>query len=108
MPLQLNDAWMRILSQPGKIFSVKFRKRYGAQAGTIRDMLCMRPVYKYATGVVPPAERFVEDWNNDVLTVWDLQKFRELRAQGVPEDQAGYDSYRKINMREILDISIPP
>jgi len=107
------DAYNRILASPGKFFFVEFHLRRasrtdGRPAGTIRRMLAKVPCHKYKKGIVSDAERAAEDAANDTVTCWDVQKFKELRANGVPLMEAGWQSYRRIPLDDIVNISIPP
>lgn len=126
-----NDVWNRIFSIRGELFRVVFRTKTSQHRmnpdgtrtseiisgpGRTRSMLCRRLVQKFALGVIPPAVRLAEDVENNVLTVWDIETFRMLRIhledQGMKPFEAlmtaGRRSYRRINMAEILSISIPP
>jgi hypothetical protein len=122
-----NEAWERILDARGRIFRVTFRTKTPqrrmnpdgtrtqeivAGPGRIRTMVARRLVQKFALGVIHPEERFQEDVEHNVLTVWDVQTFHLLRRH--LEDQgmepfaammtAGRRSYRRLNMDQIIDL----
>lgn len=84
-----------------------------AGPGRVRTMICRRLVHKYTLGVISPEARMEEDLRADVLTVFDIQTFHLLRKhledQGVERFaammQAGRRSYRRLNMRGIVEIT---
>lgn len=125
------DAWHRIFSVRGEIFRVVFRTKTAqrhmnldgtrtseivAGPGRVRSMLARRLVQKFALGVIPADMRLAEDIAANVLTVWDVETFKMLRThledQGMKPFEAmmtaGRRSYRRINMADIVSISIPP
>lgn len=115
-----NEAWNRIAVAGKQFFSVSFQRKNDKvgkdengkkvviePAGTIRKMLCRRGVKKYAKGVLPPGQRKAEDIRCNVLTVFDVQEMAKLRKSGMRMGEAGRKSYRRINMAEVVDISIP-
>lgn len=119
------DAWNRIAAAGGIIFSVTFRRKHPKidretkqvvePAGSLRKMTCRRGVRKHTQGIIPPGVRLAEDVRCNVLTVWDIEFYherkRELRQQGVPAGvanmRAGRAAYRRINMAEVVEISLP-
>jgi len=131
------DAKLLIENQKGKFFKVAFLRKNpkfetinGVRtmvepAGALRVMLCRRGVKKYVKGVIDPAIRRMEDTVHDVLTVFDVEKFLELRrsVKNCPTctgtgcgfckggirplslKEAGFGSYRRINLKEIVSFS---
>jgi hypothetical protein len=122
--IEPNDAWTRIFAVGGEIFSVSFmrknpkydeNKAIVEPRGAIRRMVCRRRVRRYTRGVIAPAVRMAEDVKHNVLTVFDLQFFmqhrQELLERGFTREianlAAGRAAYRRINMAQVVDISIP-
>lgn len=107
-------AWQQ-LNDRNKFVRVHFRLKNDAKdgrpAGTLRIMFCRRRVYRYTNAVtglgtycISPAERQAEDRRCNVLTVWDVEKFHQLRAAGLGRIAAGRGAYRRINMAQVLRI----
>jgi len=128
------EAKQLIETQGGKFFRVLFKRKNDkvvggvvvAKAGETRSMLCRRGVKKFVKGVIPPAVRRAEDSRNMVLTVHDVEVFRELRTTPIlcPTcngagcafckqigkrpmrlKEAGAAAYRRINLQEVEDLS---
>lgn len=129
--IETADAWQRVWSVRGEIFRVVFRTKTSqrlmnadgtrtneivAGPGRTRSMLARRLVQKFALGVIPADVRLAEDVRANVLTVWDIETFKMLRThledQGMKPFEAlmtaGRRSYRRINMADVISISIPP
>lgn len=118
--MQSSEAWARIQAHPRIFFKVSFRRkrpkyakdekgrRYVMEpAGAIREMTCRLRVRKYVKGVLPEGQRKVEDLRHNVLTVFDTTVFHELRRKGLSKMEAGRQSYRRINMQEVISLSLP-
>lgn len=88
----------------GHIFSAVFEYKDNAtnrklgRVGKDREMLCRLGVKSYTKGVVKPEDRRKEDDNNQVLTVYDMTKWKE----GQTEEQA----YRRINIAGLKSLKI--
>jgi hypothetical protein len=105
------SAWDKIINNPSRFFYVEFRtktqsRNSGRPAGSIRKMLCKRPVHKYKRNRLGDMARDLEDKENNVITVWDVQKFNELRKKGISKRKAGWLSYRRINLDDVISLSI--
>jgi hypothetical protein len=120
--IPVHEVYNRIQTVGGKFFSVTFRRKHPKYsdergedgrrivlepAGAERHMVCRRRVRRYTLGVIPPEVRLREDLRNRVLTVFDVATFNQLRRQGYRLVTAGRQSYRRINVAEVVDISIP-
>ena len=81
--------------QGGKIFTVCFIKKGD---GSYRVMNCRRGVTKGVKGVLPPGHRAAEDARNQVLTVYDMQKYVE------GQDNKG--AFRRINLADMLALKM--
>ncbi len=105
----------RIASVGGQFFAVDFCRKNDKKvggvvveaAGSVRHMVCRRGVAKYVKGVLPEGQRKAEDAKHDVLTVWDVGVYQQLRKEGVDQGAAGEKAYRRINMADVKAISIP-
>jgi hypothetical protein len=115
-PMPVDDVKARIGSVGGRFFSVDFARKTDKKvngkvveaAGSIRRMLCRRGVAKYVKGVQDEGQRVREDERNDVLTVWDIGVYQELRRAGKEQEEAGSGAYRRINLVDVKAISIEP
>ena len=123
--INIQDMWNRVAlaDATGIIFSVSFKRKHpkyeyqeaGGKkvrveiepSGAIRHMLCRRRVHKYTKGIIPPGVRLAEDVKCGVLTVFDLQYFKQLKSKGYPNITAGRKSYRRINLMEVVSTSLP-
>jgi len=115
-PMPVDDVKTRIGSVKGRFFSVDFARkrdkkvngRIVEDAGSIRRMLCRRGVAKYVKGVQDEGQRKQEDERYEVLTVWDMGAYQELRRAGKEQEEAGAGAYRRINLADVKAISIEP
>jgi len=115
-PMPVDDVKARNGSVGGRFCSVDFARKNDKKvngkvveaAGSIRRMLCRRGVAKYVKGVQDEGQRVREDERNDVLTVWDMGKYQELRRAGKEQEEAGQGAYRRINLIDVKAISIEP
>jgi len=115
-PIPVRSVQARIKSSKGHFFSVDFARKKAKKvngvvvepAGAIRHMLCRTGVAKFVQGVQPEGKRRDEDSRHDVLTVWDVGVYQNLRREGMEQELAGVKAYRRINMADVKAISIPP
>lgn len=113
-PIPEDEIRNRIESVKGQFFSVDFARKTDKKVngvivepkGMIRHMLCRRGVGKYVKGVLPEGQRQAEDERNSVLTVWDVGVYQSKRKEGMEQEIAGEQSYRRINMADVKCISI--
>ena len=107
------DQIFDILHGEHQFFSVTFarrttRKDGSAKAGDLRTLLCRTGVSKYVKGVLPPGQRYNEDFKCCVLTVWAMDVFCSLRRQGLDKDAAAWRSWRRIDLTSIVKLSVLP
>ena len=95
----------------GKFFSVTFQRRTdrrdgSAVAGDLRTMLCRTNMTKFKLGVVSDFERDEEDFRNAIITCWDFGQYIVNRRTGLSKRQAGFRSWRRIDICGIRNISL--
>lgn len=91
---QINESASR-----GQFFKVKFIKR---TTGEERVMICRTRVKKHLAGT---GLRYSPKGKN-LLSVWDVEKYHEMRSNGFSEEEAGHKSYRQIPVDNIIEISL--
>jgi hypothetical protein len=85
------------------IFSVVFVKK---TTGEVREMQCRTGVRKGVTGALPAGQRRAEDDRCGVLTVFDVAKMRENRAEGMDDDTAAKRAFRRINVAGLQTVAM--
>ena len=85
--------------QQGSFFTVKFEKR---TTGEIRTMNARLGVKRGVTGVgmaYKPSEK-------NLIACYDVEKAKEMKAQGMDDVTAAKKSYRMINLEGIIDLTV--
>lgn len=74
--------------------------------GERREMLCINGKYavKFIKGAQPKTRRVRQDRALGLRTVFDLEKYQELRKIGQDVASAGQSSWRRIDLNTLLSI----
>ncbi len=92
------SAFALMTDTQGKIFSVDFIKK----DGTLRHMVCRLGVSKGVTGV---GLRF-DPLAKNLLPVFDIEKAREHKQDGLDDETSAKRSYRMINLETVQQLTV--
>lgn len=107
----VDEIFRLMRSGGGRFFSVEFerrtRSRHSAQVeGDRRVMLCRTQMQAHKKGIISDVLRDEEDFRCAVLTVWSVNDFMRLRKLGQNHRDAGFNSWRRIDLAGIVKCSI--